>query len=261
MTRNPQAVMADARAWLKNDPDPETGAALSEELFKAIGGDLVSQQFLVQRFTGRLNFGTAGIRGLLGFGPQAVNRVVVSQTTHGLAKYLLSKSATGSKPLRVIIGYDAGKNSDRFAFNSAAVLAGNGIYVLITTTPVPTPLMTFGIRHLSCDATIVVTASHNPFTDNGYKVYLGREDQESQLIPPVDAEIEHHISEIAGNLTWEDIPLSTDLISPAPTTLLDAYVSNTIDAVSAEPPASPNLRAMYTPLHGVGSKTFMALLD
>ena len=147
MTTKLETTLSAAKIWLASDPDVETQNKLEELLLAVDAGETGATNVLVQRFTGRLAFGTAGIRGPLGFGPQAMNRVVVSQTTAGLAQYLLSQSRSKTGVLRVLVGFDARKNSAMFAEDTAMVLSGHGIDVLLTPHPVPTPIVAFSIRH------------------------------------------------------------------------------------------------------------------
>ncbi len=169
-------VRRAAQAWLAVDPDPQTRAELEELLAH-------DPEEVADRFSGRLEFGTAGLRAELGAGPLRMNRVVVRQTARGLADWLPPGSL-------VVIGHDARRNSDVFAADSALVLAAAGHHVALVRGPHPTPVVAFAVRHLAADAGIMVTASHNPAADNGYKVYLG---DGAQLIPPADAEIEASI--------------------------------------------------------------------
>ena len=261
MTPNRQHFQELARRWLEQDPDPETASELSRLLSRAEAGDDESQAVIVNKFSARLAFGTAGIRGPLGAGPTAMNRVVVSQTTAGLAQLLLGRRKRSSDSLRVVVGYDARKNSAVFARDTAEVFAGHGIEVLLTPHEVPTPVVAFAVRHLSCDAGVMITASHNPPQDNGYKVYFGGEDEGSQIIPPIDAGIESAITTVVAKLSFDDIPRSNALVSSAPADLAGNYISRTIETLGliGAPKSSPIV--VYTPLHGVGGKTFLATVE
>jgi phosphomannomutase len=250
-----------ARLWLQQDPDPITAQELSELKSKAEAGDEASYAAIADMFCGRLTFGTAGIRGPLGAGPRAMNRVVVTQTTAGLAQFLVGRSNPPSHSPRVIVGYDARKNSAVFARDTAEVLAGHGIEVFLTPEEVPTPIVAFAVRHLSCDAGVMITASHNPPQDNGYKVYLGGENEGSQIIPPMDADIESEIETIAAKLSFDDIPRSNALIRSTPADLVETYISRTVCAVSPvdNPDSSPIF--VYTPMHGVGGQVFLSAVE
>jgi len=246
-------------AWIEQDPDPVTRTELKKHLSRLTEGSPDAKEILEELFSARLAFGTAGIRGPLGPGPSRMNRLVVCQTTTGLARFL-RKSADG-RPLSVVVGFDARTNSEIFAKDASEVLSGHGIQVILFDYHTATPVVAFAVRHLNCDAGIMITASHNPPTDNGYKVYLGGVDEGSQIIPPVDQEIEQHISEVAESLSWSGIPRSADNLSRAPDRLLTAYIEETIDALSPLTNPSTPITVVYTPLHGVGSDTFMAVLD
>lgn len=260
MTENLTHTLAAASEWANGDPDDETRDELTREIGRATSGNRVSQKLLTERFSTRLTFGTAGIRGPLGFGPGAMNRVVVCQTTAGLAQFLLSRSVATS-PLRVIVGFDARKNSAVFARDTAQVLSGYGIEVLLTPDHVPTPIVAFGVRHLACDAGIMVTASHNPATDNGYKVYFGGTDVGSQIIPPTDQDIEEQIQLVSATMTFGQIPSSPELVGHTPSTLLGDYIEATMSSVQPFSTPQTPITAVYTPMHGVGGETFLALLE
>ncbi len=229
-------------AWVAQDPDPATRAVATDLVATAGAGDAGATAELRDAFTGRLAFGTAGLRGALGPGPNRMNRVVVGQAAAGLAAYLLDRGLGGG---RVLIGFDARHNSDIFARDSAEILAAAGFEALIVPAPLPTPVVAFGIRHFDCVAAVVVTASHNPPQDNGYKVYLG---DGSQIVPPADAEIAARIDTVAG-ADLSEVPRSS-----AYRTLGDELVSAYLERLTTlVPPTAPRqLSWVYTPLHGVG---------
>ena len=232
-----------ATAWRDQDPDVATAAALDDLLARADAGDGAALAELTSAFAGPLEFGTAGLRGPLGAGPARMNRVVVSQAAAGLAAHLLSLGLAGG---RVIVGYDARYNSEAFARDTAQILAGAGLFPLLCSRPLPTPVVAFGIRHFDCVAGVVVTASHNPPQDNGYKVYLG---DGSQIVPPTDSQIAARIAEVASRpladlARSEDYPLVGD-------ELVDAYVARAASLVPAEAPRE--VRWVYTAMHGVGA--------
>jgi len=248
-------------AWVRDDPDPTTRQQLKALLESHLSGSLVATEELTKLFAHRLSFGTAGIRGTIQPGPCGMNRMVIGQTTAGFARYLMSKSKPGEgELLKVVVGCDARTNSEVFLDDVAQILSGYGIHAITLPPRIPTPLVAFAVRFLSCDAGIMITASHNPPTDNGYKVYLGGADEGSQIVPPADHEIESHIADVARTVSYRDIPQSADHFSSAPQEFLDSYLSQTIDAVGPSKHAS-QLSVVYTPLHGVGAQTFMALLD
>jgi phosphomannomutase len=243
-------VLDRARAWAEEDPDPTTRAEL-ERLVAA--GDRAE---LEDRFDGTLEFGTAGLRGALGAGPRRMNRVVVLRAAAGLAAYLRDTGAT-VPGAAVVIGYDARHNSDVFARDTAEVMAGAGIRALLMPRPLPTPLLAFAIRDLGCIAGVMVTASHNPPQDNGYKVYLG---DGSQIVPPADAEIAARIAAVGA---LADIPRATDdLIEVLDETIVERY-EQTVAALVADGDraAYADLRIVYTPLHGVGGTTVQRVLE
>ena len=229
-------------SWREQDPDPQTQQQVDELLTSAASGDAQAVAELVDAFSGRLQFGTAGLRGALGPGPNRMNRVVVGQTAAALAGYLLDHGLADGK---VIIGFDARRNSDVFARDTAEIMSGAGFQSMITAGPVPTPVVAFGIRRLGCVAGVVVTASHNPPQDNGYKVYLG---DGSQIVPPADAEISSRIDEVAKH-GLDDVPRSRSYRVMG-AELVDAYVDRIASWVPPEAPRE--LSWVYTPLHGVG---------
>ncbi|SEP94984.1 phospho-sugar mutase [Microlunatus flavus] len=241
-------------AWVAQDPDPATRAEAQRLLEAADAGDEQAHAGLVDAFTGRLAFGTAGLRGALGPGPNRMNRVVVTQAAAGLAAYLRDqvalRQAHGST---VLVGHDARHGSERFALDTVKVLAAAGFDAVLTDGPVPTPVVAFGILHLGCEAGVVVTASHNPARDNGYKVYLG---DGSQIVPPADAEIAARIDEVARRPL--DHVQRSDAWRHAGPHLLDAYAAR---AASLAPAGGPrDLRWAYTPMHGVGGGLVLDLV-
>ncbi len=246
---SPDELLAVARAWRDEDPDPETRAEVDRLLARAGDRDAddagaAGVAALADRFGARLQFGTAGLRGEMGAGPNRMNRAVVIRATAGLAAHL---AATGHRGEPVIVGFDARHRSARFAADAAAVLAAAGFGVHLADRPLPTPVVAFGVTHLGCCAGIQVTASHNPPRDNGYKVYLG---DGAQIVPPSDAEISARIDEV-GPLA--SVPRAGDddpRITPAGDDLVDAYVAGA--AAQATAPEARDVRIVYTPLHGVG---------
>lgn len=237
-------------AWRDQDPDPATAAALDDLGLRADAGDEGALAELESAFAGPLEFGTAGLRGPLGPGPARMNRVVVGQAAAGLARYLLDAGHEGG---RVVVGYDARYNSDVFARDTAEILAGAGLLPMLCSRPLPTPVAVFGIRHFGCVAAVVVTASHNPPQDNGYKVYLG---DGSQIVPPADAEIAARIASVAG-FPLADIARSDDY-PVVGEELVDAYVAR---AASLVDPGSPrSVEWVYTAMHGVGASVVDAVV-
>ncbi|HEY8307860.1 MAG TPA: phospho-sugar mutase [Lapillicoccus sp.] len=233
------------RAWVDDDPDPVTARELTSLLAAADEGDLEAAVDLADRFAGTLEFGTAGLRGALGGGPNRMNRAVVLRAAAGLVAYL--QTERGIPEPMVVVGFDARYNSDVFARDTAAVVVGAGGRASILPRPLPTPVLAFAIRHLGADAGVMVTASHNPPQDNGYKVYLG---DGSQIVPPSDAQIASHIAAVAS---VRDLPLAEDGWENLGNEVQDAYVER---VAALLPPHSPtNVRVVHTSLHGVGDDT------
>ncbi|CAN5388820.1 phospho-sugar mutase [soil metagenome] len=241
-------VLDIARAWLAQDPDAETRAEL-ETLIEA--GDLA---VLHDRFDHRLEFGTAGLRGRIEAGSNRMNRVLVAQAAAGLAAYL--RSTVDGTP-SIVIGYDGRKNSRVFATDTAEIMAAAGIRTTLLPRMLPTPVLAFAVRHLDSSAGVMVTASHNPGHDNGYKVYLGGDSHGSQIVAPADAEIAAEIERIATDANVLELPRSTTY-DVAGSDLLDAYVDQTAALVTA--PAAP-LPFVYTAMHGVGWETASRVFD
>ena len=261
MTTPTAELVEQVKLWRDQDPDSETRGQLDALLESHANGDATSLTTMEALFSGRLAFGTAGIRGRLQPGPMGMNRVVIGQTTAGLAHYLLEQSAPGSSDApRVVIGCDARTNSRVFAEDTAAILAGYGLRAILLPAELPTPVLAFAVRALKADAGVMVTASHNPPQDNGYKVYLGGKDEGSQIIPPVDAAIERSIMAVAESTTWDAIPRDSSAIQIAPPQIVADYISSTLDSVRAGAPAAGHISAVYTAMHGVGAGTFFELL-
>ena len=237
MTEN---LIDQARAWIAQDPDPVT----REELEALIGAnDLIG---IGDRFAGRLQFGTAGLRGALGAGPNRMNRVIVAQAAAGLAAYLVAREENPT----VVVGYDARYNSDVFARDTAEIMTGAGVRAHFLPTFLPTPVLAFAIRHLGVSAGVMVTASHNPPQDNGYKVYLS---DSSQIVPPADAQISDEIDAVGP---INELPRSNDYVLLG-NDVADAY----IDAVTALPTGTArDVVAVYTPMHGVGRDTLVEVV-
>jgi len=250
--RQLQDRLAQARAWLRQDPDPETRDELAVIVTRAAAGDAAALAELDDRFGARLAFGTAGLRGELAAGSNRMNRVVVAQAAAGFAAFLRDRAAGGTPT--VVIGYDGRKNSRIFARDSAEIFAGAGLRAILLPRLLPTPVLAFAVRHLGADAGVMVTASHNPPNDNGYKVYLGGEDQGSQIVSPADVEIAARIAQVAAAGDIGALPRST-AYETATEEVVDAYVAATA-AVAPAPEGAAGLRWVYTAMHGVGWDTF-----
>lgn len=243
--------LEQARAWLRQDPDHETRDELAGVITRAASGDEAALADLDDRFSTRLAFGTAGLRGALGAGSNRMNRVLVAQAAAGFASYLRER-AEGGTPT-VVIGYDGRRNSRVFATDSAELFAGAGLRAIILPRLLPTPVLAFAVRHLGADAGVMVTASHNPPNDNGYKVYLGGGDQGSQIVSPADAAIAAHIQRIADAGDVTALPRSTSY-ETAGEEVVEAYVTATA-SVAPAPASASGLRWVYTAMHGVGWET------
>ncbi|PMO04020.1 phosphoglucomutase [Vibrio splendidus] len=246
--------MQDAMNWLARDPDPRT----REELQHLIDEEMHDE--LEDRFIQRLEFGTAGLRGKVGCGPNRMNRLVIQETATGLGHYLIDHVANAS--IRgVVVGYDGRLDSKQFAIDTASVLTALGIKVYLTSDVAATPIVAFGIEHFNAAAAVVVTASHNPPEYNGFKVYW---ENGAQIIPPHDAGIAAEI-DIASTK-----PISLMSLSDAETQgklvwLTEGYYQTYRAAINQSPYVnnaleSVNTTITYTAMHGVGAKMAEDLL-
>lgn len=242
-----------AQNWLNQDPDPETHAELQQLLDNARAGNDQAEKALAARFADRLQFGTAGLRGRLQAGSMGMNRVLVAQAAKGLANYLLANDPEPS----IVIGYDGRKNSQQFAQDTAEIMAGAGIKTLLLPRLLPTPVLAYAIRHFNTTAGVMVTASHNPPEDNGYKVYLGKQHGGGQIVSPADIEIAQQI-DLATQIHIGEYPRSPNY------TILGEEVINQYIEKTAQIAVQPEceLNYVYTAMHGVGKevllKTFQA---
>jgi phosphomannomutase len=278
-------LRARVTAWLADDPDDRDRAELAA---LAADDSAQAQAELADRFAGRLQFGTAGLRGAVGAGPNRMNRAVVRGTTAALAGWLLARADDGATAAHdgvgavaqaggsgtaatqadvgdaaaaqagvggaaaqagVVIGCDARHRSEEFALEAASVLAGAGIRVHLLPLQQPTPLLAFAVRYLRATAGIMITASHNPPADNGYKLYLG---DGGQIVPPADAEIEAATRDLGPLARIPAAPMDSPLISRHGDEIAGAYL-DAVCAVSPAPPGAAWLRFVYTPLHGVAA--------
>ena len=250
------AFVAAGRAWLAQDPDATTREELPELLSRVEQGDAEAAADLEDRFSTRLAFGTAGLRGTLGAGPNRMNRVLVAQAAAGFAAYLAERA--GDATPTVVVGYDGRRNSDVFARDSVEIFAGAGLRAILLPRMLPTPVLAFAVRRLGADAGVMVTASHNPPDDNGYKVYLGGADDGAQIVSPADAEIAAHIQRVADDGDVTILPRSVGYEN-APESLVEAYIAATA-AVAPAPASAEGLRWVYTAMHGVGWETVSRVL-
>jgi phosphomannomutase len=244
-----------AEQWLDEDPDPQTRGELQALITKYDAGDTGARDQLREMFHGSLEFGTAGLRGMLGPGPQGMNRVLVRKVTAGLAAYLHANVADIAKR-GVLIGYDGRHNSRVFAEDTARVLAGTGIPALLAHRPWPTPTTAWAVVDRGCAAGVMVTASHNPPAYNGYKVYWGNG---AQIIPPHDAGIAAAVAKIgrSDQLPMPDLDAARrdKLVIDLDEALHDRYLAAAI--ALREPPLQDGakLAIAFTPMHGVGARS------
>ena len=244
-----EALLAAATTWHDDDPDATTRADLHGVVEAARAGDAAAVADLADRFAGMLEFGTAGLRGALGAGPNRMNRSVVIRAAAGLTAYLKERTAS---PL-VVVGFDARHRSDVFATDTAAVVVAAGGRAMVLPRPLPTPVLAFAVRHLGADAGVMVTASHNPPQDNGYKVYLG---DGSQIVSPSDADIAAHIATVTSVAS---VPRAADGWDTLGEEVLDAYLAATSAVVAPDSPRG--LSVVHTALHGVGSAVVLAAFE
>ena len=240
-------LRAEVQAWIADDPDPKTAAELQALL------DAEDETTLSKHFNGFLQFGTAGLRGPIGPGPSCMNRAVVGRTAAGIASYMKKRGMT-----KVVIGRDARYGSEDYTFETAEIMSGAGMEVFILPRPLPTPVLAFATAHLGCDIGIMVTASHNPPQDNGYKVYVGPVADginyaSSQIINPTDGFIA------------SDIDAVTSLKSLARgknwTVLGEEVISEYVSRASALAPRPGDLKIVYTAMHGVGTETIQRVFN
>ncbi|GAA4521472.1 phospho-sugar mutase [Brachybacterium paraconglomeratum] len=244
--------------WIQDDPDPATHAALSSLLEQAESGSEVAQEELSDAFAADLQFGTAGLRGRMAPGPNRMNLAVVSRAARGLADHLLGDLEL-TQPL-VVIGFDARYNSEDFARRSAAIMVAAGCRVQLLERFGPTPLVAFGVRQLEADAGIVVTASHNPPADNGYKVYLGGRAAEPdgrgvQIVPPSDVQIAARIAAVGP---VREIPVADSGWELLGEQLREDYLAAICELPSESGPR--DVRIVHTAMHGVGTELALAAL-
>ena len=238
------SVIDLARAWRDQDPDDETRIELELLIADAETGSEAALAELHDRFDTRLEFGTAGLRGRIEAGSNRMNRVLVGQAAAGFASFLLARNDSPS----VVIGFDGRKNSKVFATDTAELMAGAGVRVVLLPRLFPTPVLAFAVRELATSAGVMVTASHNPPADNGYKVYLGDADEGSQIVPPLDSEIAGHILAVAAAQSVLELPRSA-AYEIADESVIDEYVRRTA-ALAGHPKSA--VRYVYTAMHGVG---------
>lgn len=232
--------MEIAKSWLSDDFDKQT----RDQVMALVAGD---PKELEDSFYKMLEFGTGGLRGIMGAGTNRMNKYTVGMATQGLANYL---NSLGSDPISVVISYDSRNNSKEFARITSDVLLANGIKVYIFENIRPTPELSFAIRHLHCNAGIMITASHNPKEYNGYKVFWS---DGGQIIAPHDKNI---IAEVAKITSPSQVKFSSDCMTAqmigeeVDKAFLDSVLSLTLSPESVQ--RHPDLKIVYTPLHGTG---------
>jgi phosphomannomutase len=240
-------VRQEAAAWIAADPDEADRA----ELVALLADDSAEAATeLADRFARRLTFGTAGLRGAVGAGPNRMNRATVTTASAGLAAWLVGRDPDAAAA-GVVVGCDARHRSEEFAATTASVLAGAGIRVYLLPSRQPTPLLAYAVRYFGAAAGVMITASHNPPGDNGYKLYLG---DGAQIAPPADSDVEAAIGMVGSPAAVAVAPADSALISQIGDDVAQAY----LDAIGADldsaPAGSAWLRVVYTPLHGVAGQ-------
>jgi phosphomannomutase len=242
-----QSLVGEVQAWIADDPDPVTASQLQLWL------DSNNEAELRTSFNGFLQFGTAGLRGPIRPGPSGMNRAVVGRTAAGLVTYMKERNLTS-----VVIGRDARYGSEDYTFETAEIMSGAGMKVFVLPRPLPTPVLAFATNELSCDVGIMVTASHNPPQDNGYKVYLGGtvdgiKYRGSQIVSPTDVSIAQKIDAITSLKAQPRGKVWTVLGEE----IIEKYIART--AALATKPGS--LRIVYTAMHGVGTETLQRVFQ
>ena len=236
-----QSLVGEVQAWIADDPDPITASQLQQWL------DTNNESELRTSFNGFLQFGTAGLRGPNRPGPSGMNRAVVGRTAAGIVAYMEERNLTS-----VVIGRDARYGSEDYTFETAAIMSGAGMKVFVLPRPLPTPVLAFATNELGCDVGIMVTASHNPPQDNGYKVYLGGtvdgiEYRGSQIVSPTDASIARKIDAITS---LKELPRGKVW-----TVLGEEIIEKYIECTASLATTPGTLKIVYTAMHGVGTET------
>jgi phosphomannomutase len=239
----PDSLRNEVLAWIEDDPDPKT----RDQLKGWLDSNLIDE--IRPCFQGFLEFGTAGLRGPLGPGPSRMNRAVVSKTAYGISQFMAKNSLKS-----IVIGRDARYGSEDFTRDTAEIMCGAGFEVFVLPRPLPTPVLAYAVRKLGCDVGVMVTASHNPPQDNGYKVYLGGvvkgiRYEGSQIIAPIDGEIS---AEIAKTPRLDTLKRSTNW-TVLPEEIVNDYVNSTAKLASSP----EKLKIVYTAMHGVGKETLV----
>lgn len=248
MTKQLDDLLATANQWVAADPDPDTAAAVQALIERVQVGEDDAEQELASLFNGRIAFGTAGLRAALGPGPTLMNRLVVRQTTAGLMRWLPEGAL-------VVVGFDARYGSAAFSAEVADVVSAMGGRAEVLPRPLPTPVLAHAVLARGASAGVMITASHNPPQDNGYKLYLG---DGIQLVSPDDAAIAAQIDDVAA----EDPAVSHASQPDRIATLGDDIAAGHIDACrSVLASNGRDVRTVYTAMHGVGGEHIMAAFD
>ncbi|WP_277051261.1 phospho-sugar mutase [Ruania albidiflava] len=261
-------LLGQVRTWIDDDPDPRTAAELTELLQAATGTDEQAageaRSELADRFSGPLTFGTAGLRGRLGGGPHRMNRAVVIRAAAGLLRYLTDVLGEGVAPV-VVIGYDARYRSAEFASDTADVVAAAGGRAWLLPGPLPTPVLAYALRVMNADAGVMVTASHNPAADNGYKVYLGGRvvtdaGQGAQIVPPHDEQIAARIAAVESVAAVPRSAADAEGSRGVRTVLDEEIIEGYLARAAGQGAAAADLRIVHTAMHGVGSAVALEAL-
>jgi phosphomannomutase len=242
-----QALKAEVEAWILDDPDPATSALLQSLLEKS------DEEALKKYFSGFLQFGTAGLRGPIGPGPSCMNRAVVGRTAAGIAHYMKERGMT-----KVVVGRDARYGSEDFTQETAEIMSGAGMDVYILPRPLPTPVLAFATEYLKCDIGIMVTASHNPPEDNGYKVYVGPTADginyaSSQIISPTDGYMARDIDAVTS---LKSLPRGSKW-----QVLGEEIITEYIKRTSALATRPGDMKIVYTAMHGVGTEVVQRVFN
>jgi phosphomannomutase len=240
-------LRAEVEAWIADDPDPVTAAQLQELLVNQ------DEAALKKFFNGFLQFGTAGLRGPIGPGPSCMNRAVVGRAAAGIAHYMKERGMS-----KVVVGRDARYGSEDFAQETAEIMSGAGMDVYILPRPLPTPVLAFATEYLKCDIGIMVTASHNPPQDNGYKVYIGPTADginyaSSQIINPTDGFM---ASDIDAVTSLKSLPRGKNW-----TVLGEEVITEYVKRTSALAPRPGDMKIVYTAMHGVGTEVVQRVFN
>ncbi|WP_373073189.1 phospho-sugar mutase [Zeaxanthinibacter enoshimensis] len=230
------SVIDTAKTWLTDFFDPQVKKEIQDLIEK-------DHEELKERFYKNLEFGTGGMRGIMGVGTNRINKYTLGKSTQGLSNYL--KRVYPDQELKVVIAYDCRHNSDTLAKTVAEVLSANGIKVYLFSELRTTPELSFAVRHLDCQAGIVLTASHNPPEYNGYKVYWT---DGGQIVPPQDKEI---IEEI-DSLRYEDINFKAkeELIQLISSEVDDPFIKASVENGDFNAPGKDDFKIVFTSLHG-----------